>query len=203
MSTLGRELVGSFIVATSMVAMFILPKSYFVSMSLISTTMMLLVAIWLTHYSSLFSTTLKTVSIGIVSAFLLYLVFLGGNAAITTYAPLGVGVSNENTIYSLFASTPIWLKVVVFLLDAIGFESFFRGTLQKRLILRTGISSVFIVALIDALIHVSSLNPLFSVTTFIADSVWGLNFYYTKDLYSNFASHFLWDMLVFVLAPIS
>lgn len=203
MSSIDRQTIGSIIVVASMVVMFILPKSYFVPMSLVSTSIMLLAAIWLTRYGSLFSTTIKTVAVGIASAFLLYFVFLGGNALIVSYAPFGVGTSNENSIYSLFASTPLWINVIVFLLDALGFESFFRGVIQKRLTPRTGISSVFIVALIDALIHISSLNPLFSITTFIADTVWGLNFYYTKDLYSNFASHFLWDMLVFVLAPIS
>jgi len=194
---------GFAIVALTMVEMFTIPRSYFVLGSLVSTSCMLLVSLLMTRYSTLFSATAKTVGVGILTAFLLYLVFLGGNALLKSYSPLGVGASNENSIYSLFASTPIDLKMVVFALDAIGFESFFRGTLQRSLAPKLGSSSAFIVALIDAAIHISTFNPLFSITTFIADGAWGINYYYTRDLYSNIASHFLWDVLIFVLLPIS
>ena len=67
---------------------------------------------------------------------------------------------------------------------------------------KIGIGAVFLVAVIDAAIHISTLNPLFPATVIVADSVWGLNFYFTKDLYSNIASHFLWDVLIFIIIPI-
>jgi membrane protease YdiL (CAAX protease family) len=186
-----------------MIGMFSIPKSYFVLGSIVSTSTMFLVALLLTKYSSLFNPSTKTVVIGIAMAFLLYFIFLGGNYLVKSVSPLGIGSQNENTIYSLFSTTPLPLKIIVFLLDAVGFESYFRGVLVPFFAKRTGIGAIFIVALIDALIHVSTFNPLFSVTTFIADSVWGLNYYITRDLYSNIATHFLWDMLVFVILPIS
>ncbi|MHB8566109.1 MAG: CPBP family glutamic-type intramembrane protease [Nitrososphaerales archaeon] len=196
-------IVGFAIVVLTMVEMFTIPRAYFVLGSIVSTSCMLLVALLLTKYQSLYAATPKTITIGIVSAVLLYLIFLGGNAAIKAHAPLGVSTPEESSIYSLFASTPLSLKIIVFLLDAVGFESFFRGTLQSFSSQKLGIGSVFLVALIDAAIHVSTFNPLFVITTFIADTAWGINYYYTKDLYSTIGSHFLWDMLVFVLLPIS
>ena len=58
------------------------------------------------------------------------------------------------------------------------------------------------VALIDALLHVITLNPLWVVTTFIADTVWGLTYYYSKDLTSSGTSHFVWDIIIFIVLPI-
>jgi len=142
------------------------------------------------------------VALGIALAFVLYAIFLGGNLALKSLNLFGVSGSNEQSIYGLFSGTPNLLLVVVFALDAIGFESFFRGNLQTIFSKRIGIGAVFLVAVIDAAIHLSTMNPLFPATVIVADSVWGLNYYITKDLYSNIASHFLWDLMVFVLLPI-
>ena len=142
------------------------------------------------------------VALGIALAFILYAIFLGGNLAVKNLNLFGVSGSNEQSIYGLFSGTPTPLLVVVFALDAIGFESFFRGNLQTIFSKRIGIGAVFLVAVIDAVIHLSTMNPLFPATVIVADSVWGLNYYITKDLYSNIASHFLWDLMVFVLLPI-
>ena len=128
--------------------------------------------------------------------------FLREIVAVKNLNLFGVSASNEQSIYGLFSGTATPLLVVVFALDAIGFESFFRGNLQTIFSKRIGIGSVFLVAIIDAAIHLSAMNPLFPATVIVADSVWGLNYYITKDLYSNIASHFLWDLLVFVLLPI-
>jgi len=99
-------------------------------------------------------------------------------------------------------NVPTPLLVVVLALDAIGFETYFRGNLQTVFSKKIGVGSVFVVALVDAIIHISTMNPLFPATVIVSDSVWGLNYYTTKDLYSNIASHFLWDLLVFILLPI-
>jgi len=196
--------VGFLVVALTMIEMFLIPRSYFVLGSLVATTCMICVA-FLVHpnLTSLFRPTPKTIAIGVVTAVLLYLIFVAGNAVVKSVSPLGVSASNENSIYSLFASTPFLLRVVVFILDAFGFESYFRGVLQPILAARIGVGSVFAVALIDAAIHISSFNPLFVITTFIADSVWGLNFYFAKDLSSNIANHLLWDVLIFIVIPIA
>jgi CAAX protease family protein len=202
---LARQVGGFVAVASAMTFMFLLPRKYFAEGSIVATTVMIVVSVLVLSrgYMKLYRPNPKTISIGIGSALLLYLIFFGGNILVKTAAPLGVSASNEASIYSLFASTPITLRVIVFVLDAVGFESYFRGTLQPVLTAKMGISAAFLVALIDAAIHVSSLNPLFVITTFIADSVWGLNFFLTKDLTSNVTSHLLWDLLIFIVFPIS
>jgi membrane protease YdiL (CAAX protease family) len=195
---------GFLVVALAMIEMFSVPRSYFVLGSLVATTCMICVAFLLhPNFTSLFKPTPKTIAVGVGTAGLLYLIFIAGNVLVKSISPLGVSASNENSIYSLFASTPLLLRVVVFVLDAFGFESYFRGVLQPILAARIGVGSVFAIALIDAAIHISSLNSLFVITTFIADSVWGLNFYFTKDLSSSIANHLLWDVLIFIIIPIT
>ena len=194
---------GFLIVCLTMVEMFVVPRNYFIAGSLVSTSCMLCVALLLAKYGQLFHPSYRSIIIGVSSAVVLYLIFVGGNAAIKIVSPLGMSTTNESSIYALFASSPLQLKVLVFLLDAFGFESYFRGVLQRVVFAKLGVGSAFAVAAVDAAIHLSTLNPLFPVTTFIADAVWGINYYFSKDVGSNIVSHFLWDMLVFVILPLS
>lgn len=192
------------IVFASMVALFLLPSQYFIAATFASMACMIAVTYFLTHYSGLFRPRLVTVVMGFVSAVALYLVFYLGNAGIATLHPLGLSSSTENSIYSLIASpsNPLYLQVGVLAFDAVGYESFFRGVLQTRLEPRFGARSPFLVALLDAAIHILTLNPLWVVTTFIADSCWGVTYHYSKDLTSNTLSHFVWDILIFIILPI-
>ncbi len=102
-----------------------------------------------------------TIVLGIVSAAALYLVFYLGNAGYRRPSILsGISASTESSIYSLIASpsNPLYLQVGVLAFDAVGYESFFRGVLQTRLEPRFGAGSLFLVALIDASIHIITLT---------------------------------------------
>ena len=197
------QLAGLAIVALTMVEMFTIPKSYFILGSIVSTSCMIAVAFLLSsHTEKKFRESLKGVTLGIILAFVLYGIFVAGNYGVENVKLFGVGSANEQSIYNLFSGTSPALLVGVLALDAIGFEAYFRGNLQNLFAKRLGVGAIFIVALIDAAIHISTLNPLFPATVIVADSVWGLNYYVTRDLYSNIACHFLWDILIFVLLPI-
>ncbi|MDA4114047.1 MAG: CPBP family intramembrane metalloprotease [Thaumarchaeota archaeon] len=195
---------GLFVVAASLAVLFIVPHAYFIAATYAATTCMIVVTYLLTRYRGLFRPGVATIAFGLVTAVALYLIFYLGNLGVNALHPLGMSTSNENSIYSLIASpsNPLYSQVAVLGFDAVGYESFFRGALQTHLEPRMGIGSVFLVALIDALLHVITLNPLWVVTTFIADSVWGLTYYYSKDLTSSVASHFVWDLVIFILLPI-
>ena len=195
---------GTAAVLVAMAALFLLPAEYFVAMTVVAMVCMIAVTFALTRYSGLFRPSGLTVLSGAVSAAALYSVFYLGNAGIQSLHPLGLSSSTENSIYSLIASpsNPLFLQVGVLAFDAVGYESFFRGVVQARLEPRIGAASPFAVALLDAALHLLTLNPLWVVTTFIADLVWGLTYHFTKDLTSNTLSHFLWDLAIFVVAPI-
>ncbi len=196
------QIAGFLVVALSMVEMFTIPRSYFATASIVSTLTMVCVAFLLHRIDKPASFSTRNLAVGIVTAIVLYFVFFLGNALIKNYGPFGIRPINETSIYDLFSSTPIPLLIVIFFFDAIGFESYFRGNLQRLFYGKLRFGAIFLPALIDALIHFSSFNPLFPATTFIVDCFWGVNYYFTKDIYSNYTSHFVWDLLIFLVFPI-
>ncbi len=195
---------GLVVIVASMAVLFLVPSGYFIAATFASMTCMMAVTYLLTRYRGLFRPRAATIAFGVVTAAALYLVFYLGNLGLTALHPFGMSSASENSIYSLIASpsNPLFLQVGVLAFDAGGYESFFRGVLQTRLEPSTGVGSVFLVALLDALLHTVTLNPLWVVTTFIADSVWGLTYHYSKDLTSCVTSHFVWDVVIFILLPI-
>lgn len=201
----GLNLAAAFaFVLASMAALFLLPSAYFITATFGSMACMIAATWFTTRYRGLFHPRAGTIVLGIFSAAAIYFIFYLGNLGIETFHPLGLSSSAEDSIYSLIASpsNPIYLQVSVLAFDAVGYESFFRGVLQARLEPRLGAASPFAVALIDASIHLLTLNPLWVVTTFIADSCWGLVYRYSKDLTCNTLSHFVWDVIIFIVFPI-
>jgi uncharacterized protein len=201
-----KQALGLLIVIAGMLLLFVPTGSpYFVYGVFTSTACMIFVALWLADLRSLFRPSALTVGLGILSALLLYAVFFGGNILIQNLKPLGIQQTSESAIYALISSHEIVIQILILILDAIGFEAYFRGNLQNFLaerLSKDSVAIVFLPALIDAAIHTISLNPLWVITTFIADSVWGLTYFYTKDLSSSIISHFAWDVAIFVIFPI-
>ena len=197
-----KQVAGFLIIALSMVEMFTIPKDYFVLGSIISTSSMVLVTFLLTEFKGLFRPRVLYFVFAIAGAVFLYFVFLGGNLAIRAMNISGLSVTGEQNIYGLFSGVSLPLLIFVLILDAVGFESYFRGNLLKAFSKRIGVLSVPLVAGMDAAIHFSTLNPLFPATTFVADLVWSAYFYKTRDLATTVLFHFVWDILIFVIIPI-
>jgi len=186
-----------------MLFLFTVPPAYFVPATFVSTACMIGAAYALGALGPR-RLRLRSVLIGLASAAALYVIFYAGALAISTYHPFGISASSETSIYSLISSpsNPTYVQVLVLLFDAAGFEAFFRAVLQGRLSARFGPLSAPAVALLDAAIHIATLNPLWVVTTFVTDVVWGLTYHYGKGAQSSFTSHFVWDVAIFVLSPI-
>ncbi|MDG6950226.1 MAG: CPBP family intramembrane metalloprotease [Nitrososphaerota archaeon] len=199
-----RVALGLTIVAVGMAPLFVLPGRDFALSTFVATGCMGAVAVASGGYRKLYSPRAWTLALGAASAAGLYALFYAGNLAIAAFHPLGVGAQAETSIYALIASSgnPVPLQVLVLACDSLGFESYFRGTLQAHASPRLGGAAPFAVAAVDALIHAASLNILWVVATFLADSVWGLTYYRTGDLSSSVLSHFVWDIAIFMVAPI-
>ncbi|MCL4355690.1 MAG: CPBP family intramembrane metalloprotease [Nitrososphaerota archaeon] len=199
-----RSALGLAIVAAGMMPLFFLPKDDFALSTFIATGCMAAVAVASGGYRRLFAPRVWTLGVGAVSAAGLYALFYAGNLAVVAFHPLGVGAQAETSIYALIASSGnlLPLQVLVLACDSVGFESYFRGTLQSLAAPRLGPAAPFAVAAVDALIHAASFNILWVVATFLADSVWGLTYYRTGDLSSSMLSHFAWDVAIFMVAPI-
>ena len=187
-----------------MVILFIVPAGYFVAATFGSTSCMIVAAFYLGGLKVPGQLRYRSVLLGVVTAVGLYLVFYVGGAAVDLLHPFGITSSSESSIYSLVASpsNPVYVQVALLLFDSAGYESFFRGVLQSRLQARVGPAAAVVVALLDAGLHVATLNPIWVVGTFVTDLVWGLTYYYGKGLQGSFTSHYLWDLAIFVLRPV-
>lgn len=198
-----RVVAGFALVLASMAVLFRVSSEYFMATTFLSTSCMLIASYAAGRKWSI-KPKPRAVLVGIGSASALFLVFLAGNVGISELHPFGIGVSNASSIYSLIASpsNPLYLQAAALVFDSSGYEAFFRGVLQARLTPSLGIGSAPLVAALDAAIHILTLNPLWVVTTFVADLGWGLTYHFTRDLTASFTSHLVWDFAIFIFFPI-
>jgi len=194
--------VGLVIVIASMLFLFTVPPSYFVEATFVSTSCMIGVA-YAQRALPTRKARLRSIGLGLASAALLYGIFYGGGWLVSTYHPFGITSASETSIYSLISSpaNPVYLQAAVLLFDSAGYESFFRGVLQRSLRPRFGVMAAPVVASLDAALHVATLNPLWVGATFVTDLLWGVTYHY-GGTQSSFTSHFVWDIAIFVLRPI-
>ena len=188
-----------------MAVLFTVPPGYFVAATFLATGCMVASAYSLGALGTSRKASARAVAAGLLSALLLYLIFVAGAAGISAFHPLGMTAADEASIYALITSpsTPPYLQAAVLLSDAAGFESFFRGVLQQRLTPRFGTASALVVALFDAGIHAISLNPLWVGATFVTDLAWGLTFRYGGGKQASFVSHLVWDIAIFIVRPVT
>ena len=192
-------------VSLALVTLFLFPASFFVPLTFVATIVMMGAALWVRGVPKLTPPAARSLAIGVVSALGLYAIFYGGNAAVAIAGIPGLGASSEKSIYALISnqSNPLSLQALLLLFDAVGYEAFFRGTLMGNLTPRWGVASAPLVALADAGLHLATFNPLWVATTFVADLVWGLTYHYGRGTQASLTSHFLWDLAVFVIRPIT
>ena len=189
----------------SMVVLFTVPSGYFAAATIFSTTCMMAAARYAGGLRLARKASPKALAAGALSAGLLYLVFVLGAAVVNAFHPLGATSASEAAIYSLIASpsNPVYLQVVVLVFDSAGYVSFFRGVLQARLRPRAGPWAAPAVALLDAGVHLITLNPIWVGGTFVSDLFWGLTFHHGRGTQASFTSHLLWDIAIFVVRPVS
>jgi membrane protease YdiL (CAAX protease family) len=200
-----RLAIGLAAVVGSMLVLFSVPPGYFVPATFFSTSCMLVSAIFVGGMKVPSKIRYTSVLFGVGTAAILYVVFYLGGAAVDILHPFGITSASESSIYSLVASpsNPLYVQVLLLLFDSAGYEAFFRGVLQKRLQARVGPGAAVMIALFDAALHVASLNPIWVGGTFVTDVVWGLTYYYGKGMQGSFTSHYIWDLAIFILRPVT
>jgi membrane protease YdiL (CAAX protease family) len=198
-----KLLAGLAVVLSSMLILFSIPRNYFVAATFFSTSCMLAASVLAGPLRTRPKLKLVALVAGLLSASLLYLIFAAGALALKALIP-GYSAASESSIYSLIAtpSNSLPLQVGVLLFDAAGYESFFRGVLQKQLQPKMGVAAAPTIALFDAMIHLATFNLIWVATTFVADLVWGLTYYFGRGFQASFTSHFVWDLAIFVIRPI-
>ncbi len=139
---------------------------------------------------------------GIAAAFVLYLIFMVGNAISTLIIP--IKQEELSIIYGKKDLLPQW-QIALLLFFPIGFgeEMFWRGFVQRVASERYGWRNGFFLTLFFyTAVHVCTMNLMLVGAAFIAGLFWGFLYWRTQSLVPCLISHMLWDPLIMVVAPI-
>lgn len=167
-----------------------------------STLILLLISVLINRNKWGAQINVRMVLYGVLSAVLLYGFFYIGFQVTKSNPMLSEGVSR---VYELRSSVPIFLigSILVFPIGP-GEEIYWRGLIQRRLAEKFGSNTGFLMATVAyALVHLPTLNLPLILTAFIGGLVWGYIYKMTGSLVPAVISHVLWDLLIFVVAPLT
>ena len=139
---------------------------------------------------------------GLAAVAFLYGFFWVGKLAATAILPFAQGQIQH--VYDTKSQAPPWL-IGLLLLGWIGpaEEIFWRGFVQFRMVKRYGVwVGLVVTTAIYALVHVWSGNFMLIMAAAIAGAFWGLLFQRCKSIWPGIISHAIWDLLIFVVAPL-
>jgi membrane protease YdiL (CAAX protease family) len=144
----------------------------------------------------------RALSVGVVSAILLYLFFWSGFQVLKGNSTF---IQQVSSVYLLRTSGPSDL-IFLLLLFPIGpaEETYWRGLIQKNLQAKmSGGAAIIVTSVLYSLIHLPTLNPSLIFVALVGGLVWGYLFKrYNNDLVPCLVSHILFDELVFVVLPL-
>src|SRR3990172_765121 len=137
--------------------------------------------------------------IGIVSAAVLYLVFLIGDAISTQI--FSFAKPEVSSIYrSREQASSLIIGILLFLWIGPAEEVFWRGFVQQRLSKRFGeIRGYLVSSLIYAGVHIWAFNLMLFLAALICGLFWGALFKRYRSVWPGLISHAVWDAAIFVL----
>lgn len=152
----------------------------------------------------LFRFEIKHISIGILSAVFLYLLFFVGHSIATNL--FGFAKAEVINVYSTKEGTSL-VAISLLLLFLIGpaEEIFWRGFVQSQIYskLVKPLPSILLSTFFYTIVHIWALNLMLLVAAFFCGLFWGFIFYRYKSLIPVIISHSLWDFAIFILFPLS
>lgn len=143
----------------------------------------------------------KGIFIGLVSAALLYVIFLIGQAI--SHFLFSFSQSQVNSIYGLGKGSSMWM-IIMLLLFVTGpaEEIYWRGFLQKRLADRYGAWQGWLIgAALYAGVHICSLNFMLVGAAAVAGLFWGFIYWRLDNLAPVIISHAIWSATIFAIFP--
>ena len=145
---------------------------------------------------------LKYVMIGILSAFVLYMIFFIGDI-FSSYI-FSFAKSQVNSVYNTKTQgSELLIGLLLLFLIGPAEEIFWRGFIQSHLSSKTSdIKGYILTSLIYALVHIFSFNFMLIMAAFICGLFWGLIYLRYKNIIPCIISHALWDLFIFIILPI-
>jgi len=143
----------------------------------------------------------RKIGIGLLSAFLLYLLFFAGNYLSRKWFNFaGSGIEG---VYS-FKGDAAGIRIAALMLLVIGpgEELFWRGYLQRKFSVKTGKWAGLILTLILYTgVHIFTGNIMLILAALICGLFWGWMYLKYNSMLINVISHTVWDIVVFLLLP--
>jgi membrane protease YdiL (CAAX protease family) len=176
------------------------PLEFWLMLSL-STIVLLLVALAINRRKKSVRINSRLVLLGVVSGVLLYFLFYFGFQATKSNPIFSEGVGR---VYEL-RTVPTYLIALALVFPiGPGEEIYWRGLIQRRFSERLGPSTGLLAASCAyALVHLPTLDLPLIMTAFIGGLVWGYIYKRTGSLLPVIVSHVLFDLLIFVIAPLA
>lgn len=155
------------------------------------------------NFSKQFSFNVKDLVIGLVSAAVLYGVFVVGNYLSTQWFDFA-GTQIQGIYGMKEGQNLVLVGVLLTVLIGPAEEIFWRGYVQKQLGARYGDwFAVLITVLIYTLVHIWSFNFMLIMAAMVCGLFWGILYKYHKNIVTLIVSHAVWDVAVFILIPIA
>jgi len=145
----------------------------------------------------------KAIAVGLVSAAVLYLIFVGAKAVITVVLPFAPEQIGE--IYRKGQGTPLWaMAALSFLVTGPAEELFWRGYLQRQLMDHFGQWQGWLMgtALYTG-VHFWSFNLTLVGSAMVAGAFWGAMYWRYNSLAPVIVCHSMWSVAAFALLPMS
>jgi len=151
---------------------------------------------------SLFKFKAEYIGAGLISAGILYLIFLAGGFAVKLFSFADEGVRN---IYAIRGESPmVVIGIAIFFLIGPAEEFFWRGLVQYRLGKRYGDTAGLLAgSFLYAAAHIWSFNFMLVLTAAVCGFFWGYIFNRYKSVWPVVISHAVWDLVIFVLLPVT
>jgi membrane protease YdiL (CAAX protease family) len=183
------------------VLVFVIQPLEFWVMLTLSTLALMLIAVGVNGVKELVHFNGRLLLVGLVSGVLLYLLFYFGFQVTKSNPIFSQGVGQ---VYGL-RSVPSYLIALALLFPiGPGEELYWRGLIQRRFSEELGSGMGFLITTcVYALIHLPTLNLPLIMTAFIGGLVWGYIYKKTGSLPTVIVSHVLFDLLIFVIAPLA
>lgn len=147
------------------------------------------------------SGTYQKITLGILAAVILFIVFYFGNILIRKiFEQAGEGIQN---VYSFKQDAEAWrIGLLMLLVIGPGEELFWRGYLQRWFSMMYGPTKGFILATaLYTLVHVATGNAVLVLAAFVCGVFWGWLYMRFNSMIINVISHTVWDIGVFLLVP--
>jgi membrane protease YdiL (CAAX protease family) len=197
-------LIGTVMLATVLwfVTFYLAWATFWIKISLSAATLAIISLLLQTNPKDHLKFNARAVILGLVSAAILYLIFWTAKKITATLLPFAGTQVGE--IYGKGAGTPTWvIALLLFFITGPAEELYWRGYLQKNLMLRFGAWQGWLLGVaIYAGVHIWSFNFMLIAAAGVAGAFWGGMYWHFKTLAPVIISHSIWSAVIFAVFPV-